>query len=115
MKKGSSVEQEFLLRVGEKIKHYRALRGLSLRELGEDIGLDKGNTHRIENGKNLTLITLFKLAAILEIDPKDLLDFHFKYEIQDVEKLILEKKEKRADYNKPKKKVTYPKANTKKR
>jgi|GEM_PF-750774 len=113
MKKGSSVEQEFLLRVGEKIKHYRALRGLSLRELGEDIGLDKGNTHRIENGKNLTLVTLFKLAAILEIDPKDLLDFSFQYKIQDVEKLILEKKEKRASYNKPAKKVIYPKAKTK--
>jgi transcriptional regulator with XRE-family HTH domain len=95
MKKGYSVEKEFLSKVGEKVKLYRTKKQLTLQELGEDIGLDKGNTKRLEKGKNMTLLTLFKIAAILEVDTKDLLDFPLEFNIQDVEKFIQEKKEGR--------------------
>jgi transcriptional regulator with XRE-family HTH domain len=96
MKKGYSVEKEFLSKVGEKVKLYRTKKQLTLLELGEDIGLDKGNTQRLEKGKNMTLLTLFKIAAILEVDTKDLLDFPLEFNIQDVEKFIQEKKEDRS-------------------
>lgn len=96
MKKGYSVENDFLSKVGEKVKLYRTKKQLTLREFGEDIGLDKGNTQRLENGKNMTLVSLFKIAAILEVDPKDLLDFPLDFKIQEVEKFIQEKKEKRS-------------------
>jgi transcriptional regulator with XRE-family HTH domain len=96
MKKGYSVEKEFLSKVGEKVKLYRTKKQLTLQEFGEDIGLDKGNTQRLENGKNMTLLTLFKIAAILEVEPKDILDFPLDFKIQDVEKFIQEKKEKRS-------------------
>jgi transcriptional regulator with XRE-family HTH domain len=82
--------------VGEKVKLYRTKKQLTLQELGEDIGLDKGNTQRLEKGKNMTLLTLFKIAAILEVDTKDLLDFPLEFNIQDVEKFIQEKKEGRS-------------------
>ena len=95
MKKGYSIEKEFLSKVGEKVKLYRTKKQLTLQELGEDIGLDKGNTQRLENGKNMTLLTLFKIAAILEVETKDLLDFPLEFKIQDVEKFIQEKKEGR--------------------
>jgi transcriptional regulator with XRE-family HTH domain len=96
MKEGYSVEKEFLSKVGEKVKLYRTKKQLTLQELGEDIGLDKGNTQRLEKGKNMTLLTLFKIAAILEVDTKDLLDFPLEFNIQDVEKFIQEKKEGRS-------------------
>lgn len=96
MKKGYSVENEFLSKVGEKVKLYRTKKQLTLQEFGEDIGLDKGNTQRLENGKNMTLLSLFKIAAILEVDPKDLLDFPLEFQIRDVEKFIQEKKENRS-------------------
>jgi transcriptional regulator with XRE-family HTH domain len=96
MKKGYSVEKEFLSKVGEKVKLYRTKKQLTLQEFGEDIGLDKGNTHRLENGKNMTLLSLFKIAAILEVNPKNLLDFPLEFKIQDVEKFIQEKKENRS-------------------
>jgi transcriptional regulator with XRE-family HTH domain len=96
MKKGYSVEKEFLSKVGEKVKLYRTKKQLNLQEFGEDIGLDKGNTQRLETGKNMTLLTLFKIAAILEVDTKDLLDFPLEFKIQDVEKFIQEKKEGRS-------------------
>jgi hypothetical protein len=44
----------------------------------------------------MTLLTLFKIAAILEVDTKDLLDFPLEFNIQDVEKFIQEKKEGRS-------------------
>jgi DNA-binding Xre family transcriptional regulator len=96
MKKGYSAEKEFLSKVGEKVKLYRTKKELTLQEFGEDIGLDKGNTQRLEKGKNMTLLTLFKIAAILEVEPKDILDFPLNFNIQDVEKFILDKKEKRS-------------------
>jgi hypothetical protein len=43
----------------------------------------------------MTLLTLFKIAAILEVEPKDILDFPLEFKIQDVEKFIQEKKEGR--------------------
>jgi transcriptional regulator with XRE-family HTH domain len=96
MKKGYSIEKEFLSKVGEKVKLYRTKKQLTLQEFGEDIGLDKGNTQRLENGKNMTLSTLFKIAAILEVNPRDILDFPLDFKIQDVEKFIQEKKEKKS-------------------
>ncbi|MFM9423134.1 MAG: helix-turn-helix domain-containing protein [Bacteroidota bacterium] len=95
MAKEYSVEKVFLSQVGEQIKEYRKKRGLTLQGLGEDIGLDKGNTQRLENGKNMTLLTLFKIAAILEVEPKELLNFQTNYKIQDVEKFIAQKKRKK--------------------
>jgi DNA-binding Xre family transcriptional regulator len=44
----------------------------------------------------MTLSTLFKIAAILEVNPRDILDFPLDFKIQDVEKFIQEKKEKRS-------------------
>ncbi|HRH03908.1 MAG TPA: helix-turn-helix transcriptional regulator [Bacteroidia bacterium] len=66
MKKKETSAKSYLKSVGENIKHYRRQRGLSLDVLGLDIGLDKSNMHKIEAGKNITLLTLLKLAVVLK-------------------------------------------------
>lgn len=68
-----TVFDDFLQAVGENIRRYRTDRGYTLDQLGCDIGLDKSNMYRIEQGKNITLITLIKIAAILEVNPGELL------------------------------------------
>jgi transcriptional regulator with XRE-family HTH domain len=64
---------EFLTAIGDNIRRNRIHRGYTLDQLGCDIGLDKSNMYRIEQGKNITLITLIKIAAILEVNPGELL------------------------------------------
>lgn len=56
---------EFLVQVGDNIRRHRTRHGFTLEELGRDIGLDKSNMHRIEMGRNITLVTLLKIAATL--------------------------------------------------
>ena len=50
-------EKAFLEAIGKNIKAYRVKKGLTLEQLGEDIGTDKSNMLRIEQGKNITLLT----------------------------------------------------------
>ncbi len=76
----------FLEQVGNNIRTYRQKKGLTLEALGEDVGLDKSNMHRIEQGKNITLVTLLKIAAYLEVSPGKL--------IQNAPDILLEDAEK---------------------
>ena len=69
MKKRSNTVTIYLTAIGNNIRKERKKKGLTLAALGEDIGLDKGNLQRIEQGKNITLITLAKISAFLEINP----------------------------------------------
>ena len=84
MKKKNPVNV-FLQQVGDNIRKERIKKGYTLAALGEDIGLDKSNMHKIEQGKNITLVTLLKIAAFLEIHPTKLLTQTSEITIQDVE------------------------------
>ncbi len=88
--------KEFLRAVGENIRYYRKKRGLTLEALGDDVGLDKGNMHRIEAGKNITLVTLLKLSVFLEVDPVKLIDAEMNISLEAAEDYIRQKKNKRA-------------------
>jgi transcriptional regulator with XRE-family HTH domain len=87
--------QEFLAAVGENIRYYRKKKGFTLEALGEDIGLDKSNMHHIEAGRNLTLITLLKIALFLDIEPAKLLQTNVNVTLEDAEAYIIKKKESR--------------------
>jgi transcriptional regulator with XRE-family HTH domain len=76
----------FLEQVGQNIRNHRQKKGLTLEALGEDIGLDKSNMHRIEQGKNITLVTLLKIAAFLEISPTKLIQNTPDVLMEDAEK-----------------------------
>src|SRR3954469_3421411 len=91
----SNPTQEFLTAVGENIRYYRQKRGFTLEALGDDIGLDKGNMHKIEAGKNITVLTLLKISLFLEIDPAKLLDTDVNISFEDAEKYVAQKKNER--------------------
>jgi transcriptional regulator with XRE-family HTH domain len=94
MSKESRVDS-YLKAVGLKIKALRKERGCTLADLGENIGLDKSNSFRLEQGKNITLITLIKIAAFLGVHPKDIIEVPFEADFAQIEKVIAEKKKAR--------------------
>ena len=64
-------------------------------DLGDNIGLDKSNVYRLEQGKNFTLETLVKIAGFLDIHPKEILDIPFENDFKQIEKAIDEKRKQR--------------------
>ncbi len=95
----------FLQAVGSKIRYYRQKRNLTLENLGEYIGLDKGNVHRIEAGKNITLLTLLKISRFLKVDAEKLVTNNVRVSVGDAENLVDSKKRARSRAkSKPKKK-----------
>ena len=64
---------DFLESVGDNIRRIRLEKGFTLEEVGSDIGLDKSNMFRVEQGRNITLLTLAKIAATLDVSPSELL------------------------------------------
>lgn len=86
----------FLQAVGSKIRYYRQKRNLTLENLGEHIGLDKGNVHRIEAGKNITLLTLLKISRFLKVDAEKLVSNNVKVSVNDAANLVDSKKRARS-------------------
>lgn len=64
----------FLKKIGSKIKAGRQSKGISVRRLGELCKLDYANISRIENGKqDILMLTLKSIADAFEMDIKELL------------------------------------------
>lgn len=95
MKKKESSAKSYLQNVGENIKYYRKQRGLSLDVLGLEIGLDKSNMHKIEAGKNITLLTLLKLAVVLKVKPEQLVSVESLPTPEEIDKELIRKEMKR--------------------
>lgn len=94
MAKRQDPTQDFLIAVGERIRYYRKRKGYTLDALGEDIGLDKSNMHHIEAGKNITLLTLLKVALFLDMEPAKLLQTDVSLSVEEVEDYVVRRKEK---------------------
>lgn len=73
MKASEKKIRECFKTLGQAIAFERKKRKITLEQLGFDIGLDKSAMHHIENGKPITLTTLIKIAAVLNIKPATLL------------------------------------------
>jgi transcriptional regulator with XRE-family HTH domain len=54
--------------IGQKLKQARKNAGLSLMELGEKVGHSHVYISKIENGKNISLEVLNKIASGLDLD-----------------------------------------------
>lgn len=85
-------EKAFLKAVGDNIRQCRQEKGYTLEQLGEDIGLDKGNLHRIEQGKNITLLTLLKIAVFLDEDPQRLISTDIAVSQKEMDEYVARKK-----------------------
>src|SRR6516225_1095946 len=69
-----STEDELLKAFGRKVREARERAGLTRAQLGEATGLAPSYLFEIENeGANVTLKTLAKLAESLKLGPRDLL------------------------------------------
>lgn len=68
-------EQEYLIKIGEKIKALRDKRGMEQQDLAAACNFEKSNMSRIEaGGTNMTFRTLLKISKALKVKIKDLLD-----------------------------------------
>lgn len=68
-------EQEYLIKIGEKIKALRDKRGMEQQDLAAACNFEKSNMSRIEaGGTNMTFRTLFKISKALKVKIKDLLN-----------------------------------------
>lgn len=95
-------EKAILEAIGKNIKAYRVKKGLTLEQLGEDIGTDKSNMLRIEQGKNTTILTLVKIAGFLEVDLHTLVKTNIPIAMEDVERYVLRKKDQKSPKGKKK-------------
>jgi transcriptional regulator with XRE-family HTH domain len=72
---------EYLKKLGENLKKFREARGLSLRKMAASSGTDHSALGKIESdGGNITMTTLIKLAKVLKVQPRDLLDFDIVFD-----------------------------------
>ena len=69
-------EREYLILLGKNITKFRKKKGLTSKELGFQIDMEKSNLIPIEKGRiNATAITLLKIAKALDVEVRDLFDF----------------------------------------
>lgn len=69
-------EEEYLISIGKNISAIRKKQGLTVKELGFRCDIEKSNLIPIEKGRgNVTALTLYKIAAALEVDVKDFFEF----------------------------------------
>jgi transcriptional regulator with XRE-family HTH domain len=87
-------EKQYLEAIGTNIRNLRLKKGLTLEDLGVDIGTDKSNMLRIEQGKNMTILTILKLAIFLEVEPHQLMKVPVSIAMEDMERYVSRKKDK---------------------
>jgi transcriptional regulator with XRE-family HTH domain len=64
----STKEQDFLKRLGQKIRAVRHEKQMSLNQLSAQFGLEKSSISKLENGKsNSTVLTLWGLSEALNV------------------------------------------------
>lgn len=98
--KKSNILDTFLKLLGTSIKNHRIEKGLSMEQLGIEMGTDRTQIARIEKGYNITVQTILKLSIALEIPPSKLLTFEFKSNKNDLDALVSNNKANKMNYTK---------------
>lgn len=65
-------ERDAIRRFGTNVHDLRKARSLSQERLAEMAGLDRTYISQVENGANVTLATVYKLANALQVDTAEL-------------------------------------------
>jgi transcriptional regulator with XRE-family HTH domain len=73
-----------------------------MQQLGEDIGMDRAAISKIEAGKNITLETLAKISAALEVQPVSLVDGLLVVSDYELEAYVVKRKYQRRTQNREK-------------
>lgn len=75
---------------GRRIKEYRKKRDLTQSELAELVNVDNKHISCIESGKNFPSPDLIeRLATYLEVEPKDLFEFYYLQDTDDLKTDII--------------------------
>ena len=68
-------DEEYLIKLGKKIKEIRLSNNISQVELANNCDFEKSNMNRIEAGRaNTTIVTLRKIASALNVKVIDLIN-----------------------------------------
>lgn len=68
-------ETQLFIRIGDKIKEIREVRGISQQDLAAVCNFEKSNMSRIEAGRtNLTVKSAYKISQALEVQLIELFD-----------------------------------------
>ena len=68
-------KNEVLTKIGLKIRQLRSKSGLNQQDLAAACNFEKSNMSRVEAGRsNLTVGTLLKICAVLNVELKDIVD-----------------------------------------
>jgi transcriptional regulator with XRE-family HTH domain len=68
------LDEKLLKEIGDKIRHYRELKSMSIEALANDMDSNYSQINRMELGKvNFSISYLSRVAKALEVDPKKLL------------------------------------------
>lgn len=80
---------------GRKIKEYRKKKNLTQAQLAELVNVDDKHISCIESGKNFPSADLIeRLATSLDVEPKDLFEFYYLQNVEDLKSdinIMLEK------------------------
>ena len=72
----NEVHKEFLIAFGKHLKTIRKEQNISRVQLAFEIGCDEKHLRLIESGSiNTGILSIYKIANVLDVQPKDLLDF----------------------------------------
>ena len=75
---------------GRKIKEYRKKKNLTQAQLAELVNVDDKHISCIESGKNFPSPDLIeRLAASLDVEPKDLFEFYYLQDAEDLKSDII--------------------------
>ena len=75
---------------GRKIKEYRKKKNLTQAQLAELVNVDDKHISCIESGKNFPSPDLIeRLATYLDVEPKDLFEFYYLQDIEDLKSDII--------------------------
>ena len=102
MSKAANSFPDYYKIVGENIKLARINKGITMQQLGEDIGMDRAAISKIEAGKNITLETLAKISAALEVQPVSLVDGLLVVSDYELEAYVVKRKYQRRTQNREK-------------
>jgi transcriptional regulator with XRE-family HTH domain len=69
----TSEEKKYLMKVGAKVRALRLERGWTLEQVEEHGWSNWQHLQKIEAGKNITLVTLRRVAHLFKLDSSDLL------------------------------------------
>lgn len=67
-------DKKFLIKLGARVRSLRTKKGWTLEEVEEHGWGNWTHLQKIESGKNITIVTLRKVASLYKISLSDLLD-----------------------------------------